>query len=1259
MYHLGSGYDGLHLSGRTDRVNQLAHVSLLDGSDNSFVGLNAGAATAPLDASNNVFVGAHAASNSQMAEGSVFVGTSAGRDSQRVGNTVLVGHRAGLEMVDAAYCVAIGAEAGSALQRGSYNTLVGHAAGGRMISGARNCFIGSHSGYYSSNASDNTFVGDYSGINNRLGDGNVFVGQRAGADNRDGNLNTFVGTRAGELNTRGNRNVFVGADAGKTNTEGSNSVFIGDSAGLSSTGGSDNLFLGTAAGAYNEEGDSNCFLGVRAGEYANSAFSCVYVGASAGQFATGNHSIAVGEAAASTASLDRTVVVGSMSNAQVATRSVLVGADVDVRDIGSSVVLGFGISCDAAMQGATVIGTNIVVDADKDGECVVIAAGNVRQIDIGDVQVALGNRDGPHLSVSSDDIYYYASAYLDTNEPQPTKTFPDMFQANSKLIPNSIFIGLDTGAYAQSGMDVVAIGREAGKFATETFRNTFIGTQAGWLTYSSADCTYVGHRAGAWAQGYENTCVGSYSGFGLTNATGNVLVGHQAGAAMGMFPFVHGPHAEGNCAVGKGCLNYVTLGDYNTGVGFNALRSCGVDAQASYRFDTSPNVSVVLRATKVLDLEFVPVDNSGYFEYNANAKLRMYGTFFNVAVGFNAIDNLSWGQYNVAIGADALLYGGNAYLNNNGTETLTGVFNSIALGFGSMRRARNVDECIAIGSLALSNPTSNNQALDVIAIGRNAVMTYANLGRVVAVGAYALSNSSARVDRVVAYGSYNMQTCSGSIYEVVSLGYASMVVCKTASQVVSVGTWALSKPEEATLSVCVGGYANQNSSYVSNSVCIGAYAARDVDTYDVVAIGTGAARTTGFWLEEIVALGSRALSDSYYAANAVAIGHETCIAVGGLEDTVSIGPYAMQTAGIDSTGIDPVIYIVPRNVCVGAYANQNSLKVDDSVCIGAYVAQNVSTRNVVALGVGAVRFPFPGTSNVVQQVVALGSNALSVSYSAFNAVAIGHENCSNAPGGLRDVVSIGAYAMNVAGYNDGDVYPVTESVAVGTNAAGYLLWASNCVFVGQDSGRWMDTAMNTTLVGHQSLVQPDGATRGGIRALNCTVLGSNVTTPLTLAYPSTYSNMTVLGSNIVVSPTADSNTMIFAHLGQKALTIGNAGQLTLLSNLAYKATGGAWLAASDARVKRNVRAANLGACYDSVKSVPLREFEWTETGAPDLGWVAQEVETVVPEAVNRSAQHGFDDFRCVDSDPLLKRLFGAVQHLMARVEALEAALYSP
>ena len=143
----------------------------------------------------------------------------------------------------------------------------------------------------------------------------------------------------------------------------------------------------------------------------------------------------------------------------------------------------------------------------------------------------------------------------------------------------------------------------------------------------------------------------------------------------------------------------------------------------------------------------------------------------------------------------------------------------------------------------------------------------------------------------------------------------------------------------------------------------------------------------------------------------------------------------------------------------------------------------------------------------------------------------------------------------------------------------------------------------------------------------------------------------------------------------------------------YKSSGTTWDTTSDHRLKENIITASLDICYDVIKNIPLKRFnyvdKYTKYPLPDVhqvGWIAQDVSGSLPRAIQSSSfttwvnytgsaitasdgvsiiQNGdrvkdvlagsevIEDVLTLDSDQIIKMMYGAIQKLQAKVEALE------
>ena len=122
-----------------------------------------------------------------------FVGVNAGTANAGGLDNTFVGEQAG--------CLGVG---------GTANTFVGQSAG-RQNAGFENVFVGQFAGPNNLNGQHNAFLGVGTGLNNITGSDNTFVGYSAG-NNNNGNAsgNTFVGSNAGLRNIGGSNNIDLG-----------------------------------------------------------------------------------------------------------------------------------------------------------------------------------------------------------------------------------------------------------------------------------------------------------------------------------------------------------------------------------------------------------------------------------------------------------------------------------------------------------------------------------------------------------------------------------------------------------------------------------------------------------------------------------------------------------------------------------------------------------------------------------------------------------------------------------------------------------------------------------------------------------------------------------------------------------------------------------------------------------------------------------------------------------------------------------------
>mgnify|MGYP005995578093 CR=1 FL=1 len=124
-----------------------------------------------------------------------------------------------------------------------------------------------------------------------------------------------------------------------------------------------------------------------------------------------------------------------------------------------------------------------------------------------------------------------------------------------------------------------------------------------------------------------------------------------------------------------------------------------------------------------------------------------------------------------------------------------------------------------------------------------------------------------------------------------------------------------------------------------------------------------------------------------------------------------------------------------------------------------------------------------------------------------------------------------------------------------------------------------------------------------------------------------------------------------------------SGNYVQVGSYAAKSSGTTWAVTSDERIKTDIEDADLELCAENVRNIPFRRYRlrdeyikpYEANDRTQLGWIAQEVQTVFPKAVitNEEEQYGLSNVMSLDSDQLFKTAYGAVKYLLNEVTTLK------
>jgi alpha-tubulin suppressor-like RCC1 family protein len=120
-------------------------------------------------------------------------------------------------------------------------------------------------------------------------------------------------------------------------------------------------------------------------------------------------------------------------------------------------------------------------------------------------------------------------------------------------------------------------------------------------------------------------------------------------------------------------------------------------------------------------------------------------------------------------------------------------------------------------------------------------------------------------------------------------------------------------------------------------------------------------------------------------------------------------------------------------------------------------------------------------------------------------------------------------------------------------------------------------------------------------------------------------------------------------------------QLELTTDYARKLTTSTWTIGSDERLKTDIETANVDRCVEIVQNLDLKRFAWNfpdGSQPPDshsLGWIAQEFAQFFPNSVNEAPAHGIMDFKNLNSDQIIKVMWGALKKLRADLKSRKSS----
>lgn len=378
----------------------------------------------------------------------------------------------------------------------------------------------------------------------------------------------------------------------------------------------------------------------------------------------------------------------------------------------------------------------------------------------------------------------------------------------------------------------------------------------------------------------------------------------------------------------------------------------------------------------------------------------------------------------------------------------------------------------------------------------------------------------------------------------------------------------------------------------------------------------------------------------------------------GTISTVSLwtdGIISSTTMGVNVNSGGTALY----RVGIGAGAGQIN-QGTYAVAIGyqaGYSSQGISS---VAIGLQA------GYGNQGAGAVAIGNSAGSIDQGAY-AVAVGNYAQSTGAG-------IGAVAI---GQQAGQLNQGISSVAIGLQA-GQINQGAGAVAIGTQAGQVNQGAF-ALAIGFQAGISSQSASSIVINAqnvsLNATSSGMYIAPVRNgaigdgiLFYNKTTYEVTVGASadaSLAIISTINVNVISANSIAAGSIGLGATSSLSasvelfLTTDGSVKQTTTTWQTGSDYRIKTNIMPASLSICYSTIDGLQLRRYTWDPLYFPDIedrnviGFIAQDVEKILPKSILIAPAHGFDDYKFLNVDQIYKMHIGATQAVGLAINEIE------
>lgn len=386
------------------------------------------------------------------------------------------------------------------------------------------------------------------------------------------------------------------------------------------------------------------------------------------------------------------------------------------------------------------------------------------------------------------------------------------------------------------------------------------------------------------------------------------------------------------------------------------------------------------------------------------------------------------------------------------------------------------------------------------------------------------------------------------------------------------------------------------------------------------------------------------------------------------EDTATLSSQTLTLGNINSTAAT----LYGTNITLGNGTTSSNSLLGQMIIVGS----STYTTNLIMLG----------------NAINIGDNSTTSTDIAGTTVNVGASSTLTQLGATNQRIKLGTSSTTTGVITEGNTYVIKA----GANA--FNIGISTSSTLNANNRINFEANSNTTAMTMRGL---NGSTQNTLSLTNFGTFSSFSADIGTTHYTLNDFNTT---SNLSFGNTTTANNKMVLYIANNSdnsrpgSTGGSRGGLKIAHTLelgatsAWKTSGTTWSTTSDSRLKENITTASLDICYDTIKTLPLKRFNYVDKYSENpigdrtqLGWIAQDVSSALPKAVVSSSfttwvdysgetitgsndtlitsgsrvqdilagSEVIDDILTLDSDQIIKMMYGAIQKLQAKVETLE------